>query len=386
MTPRRSWRSLGHRGLWRTTAAALWLVALLDATAAVSDFTAQSDAQVLETLPPRLRQAAAPEAAALAAQRWIELSRQTSDPRYLGRAQAVLAPWWGRSDAPVQLSILQATVEQSRHAFADARKTLQQALQRDPAQAQGWLTLATLERVAGRYAEASAACRQVGTAAPLHAAACALETASLQGRFDEARSGLTDWQRRTSDLPTQAWLLSLLAESEERAGRDQAAARAYRASLALAADGYTTLAFADFLLRTGQPSQALQLLAEQPQSDAVLLRRAYAARRLGQTDWQRQAQVLVERFAALNARGDDPASHARETALAALWLLDDQAMAWQAAQRNLQLQKEPLDWWLALRAAELASPTDGLPRMRQALAASGLQDARLAAWQRRRTP
>ena len=42
--------------------------------------------------------------------------------------------------------MLQATVEQGRHEFSAARATLEHALQTNPAQVQGWLTLATLEQ------------------------------------------------------------------------------------------------------------------------------------------------------------------------------------------------------------------------------------------------
>ena len=84
------------------------------------DFTPASDAQVIETLGPRVRVAqASPEAAAQAARQAITQARETADPRYLGRAQAALAPWWDKDDAPSLLAVLQATVQQSHHRFGD---------------------------------------------------------------------------------------------------------------------------------------------------------------------------------------------------------------------------------------------------------------------------
>jgi predicted Zn-dependent protease len=330
-------------------------------------------------LPARVRTSTTtPQAAALAARQAITLARETADTRYLGRAQASLARWWNKSDAPVELAVLQATVHQSRHEFAAARTILTQALQREPGHAQGWLTLATLERVAGNYPSAMTACAQVTRAgAQLYGAACQLETASLQGQHDEARRALAALQRQTLDASTQAWLGSLLAESEERAGRDGAALTVYQASLALAPDGYTALAAADLLLRTGQASAALKLLADQPASDAVLLRRAYALKLQNDRQWQALSNELQARFAALDQRGDDPATHARERALAYLWLDADAAKAWAAAKLNLTLQKEPLDWWLALQSAQRAGQTAELARLRSAVAATGLRDARL---------
>jgi predicted Zn-dependent protease len=359
--------------------------------AAGRDIAPTTDTQVMETLQPRVRTSAAtPQAAASAARQAINLARQSADPRYLGRAQAVLAPWWDKGDAPVELAVLQATVQQSRHEFPAAKVTLDKALQRDPSHAQGWLTLATLERVAGRYPQALLACAQVARAgAALYAAACQLETQSLQGQHDVARRGLETLRQQTTDKTVQAWLLSLLAESEERAGRDGAALLAYQTSTALAPDGYTTLAHADLLLRTAHTDaaqKALQLLSNQPDSDAVLLRRAYAFKLMNDPRWQALASDLRERFAALDARGDNPAAHARERAMAYLWLDGDAARALQSAKLNLSLQKEPLDWWLALQSAQVADQPAELTLLRNALEATGLRDARLQRWQVEKKP
>jgi hypothetical protein len=337
--------------------------------------------QVLETLGARVTATttdATPEAAARAARAAITQARATADTRYLGRAQALLARWWDQADAPTELAVLQATVQQSRHEFAAAHAVLTAALQRNPAHAQGWLTLATLERVAGRYPAALQACAQVTKAgAALYGSACKLETTSLQGAHDAARRGLQALASSAPDAATQAWLLSLTAENEERAGQDAAARTAYQASLSLAADGYTALAFADLQLRTGQAPQALQTLANQPASDAVLLRRARALQLINNPQWRSLAAELQSRFAALAARADNPATHAREQALFNLWVKTNGTQALQAAQLNLTLQKEPFDWWLALRSAELAGQPRVVEQLQRDAAAQGLRDARL---------
>lgn len=362
---------------------ALHVVACGLAAAAPREWIPQNDSEVVERLPERIRApATTPEAAAEAARRWIALARTTADPRYLGRAQAALARWWDRPDAPAELAVLQATVQQSRHEFDAARKTLKAALIREPAQAQGWLTMATLERLSGRYEAAAQACTQVRQAgAGLYAAACSLETRSLLGSFDKARLGFEALVRQTGDASTRAWLLSLLAESEERAGRDASANTAYQASLQLDADGYTALAYADFLLRLSQPAQALKVLAKQAPSDSVLIRQGKALRLQGDPGWKALRSELAERFAALDARGEDSKLHARERALAALWLDDASDTAWRYAEANLGLQKEPLDWWLAFTAAQAAGRAEDISRLQLALQATGLKDVRLARWQ-----
>lgn len=344
------------------------------------------DTDVVERLPERVSvSTATPEAAATSARRWITLSRETADPRYLGRAQAALSRWWGQPDAPAELLVLQATVEQGRHEFGAARATLERALQINPAQVQGWLTLATLDRVAARYAASEVACSNVARhGASMYAAACLLESRSLQGQHDAARSGLTALlQQSGGDAAQRAWILSLLAESEERAGRDDAADAAYRRSLADAPDGYTALAYADMLLRRERAAEALLVLGNQPESDGVLLRRAQALRLAGDPAWQPLMTDLKERFTSIAARGEGLDAHARERALMALWLEGQPAAAWQAARTNLQLQKEPLDWWLALITSEQSGDAEAHKAVMQALQQSGLRDARLARWQPR---
>lgn len=370
-----------------------WIV-LLFATAqlsvmAVTTVQPLRDDEVLEVLPEitrsRLSQAAAapkvadPTAASSQARHDIALARQTGDTRYWGRAQAVLGPWWDGPDAPADLAILQATVQQGRHEFDASRKVLMAALVRAPGNAQGWLNLAALERLSARYAEALVACEAVARAGQaLYAAACRLETQSLQGQHQPAAQGLQMLIAKTTVPSQRSWLYSLLAESQERWGHDRAAADAYTRSLALEPDLYTSIAYSDLLLRTGKTSAALQALATLPETDAVVLRRAAAWRRLGDMRWTGARTILQERAAELERRGDDPALHGRELALAALWLDDDAPRALALARRNLLLQREPLDWWVALQSARQAKDGPAVAELESAIHAAGLRDMRLS--------
>ena len=353
----------------------------------------QRDEDLLEALPavthnrpaaPAIAPLAKPaavdaRAAALQAREAISVARQTGDTRYWGRAQAVLAPWWDRPDAPADLAVLQATVQQGRHEFAASRAVLASALARAPGHAQGWLNLASLERLSARYTEALAACDAVARAGQsLYAQACRLETRSLQGGHQQADQGLQALVRQTPEPGQRSWLLSLLAESQERAGHDAAAGASYAGSLKAEHDLYTAIAFSDLLLRTGKTAQALQILAPLPETDAVLLRRAAAWKRLGDARWTPARQVLQVRVDELKRRGDDPALHGRELALAALWLDADGPAALHYARSNLQLQREPLDWWAAVQSARLAKDSAALAEIETAIQTAGLQDARLA--------
>ena len=368
----------------------LWLATAQLSAMAVTAVHPVRDDEVLEVLPevtrsrPPLRAVAAPQvldptAASLQARQDIAIARQTGDTRYWGRAQAILAPWWDRPDAPADLAILQATVQQGRHEFDASRKVLTAALTRAPGHAQGWLNLAALERLSARYAQAQGACEKVAHAGQaLYAAACRLETQSLQGQHQVATQGLQALTAQTTDPSQRSWLYSLLAESQERRGQDRAAADAYTRSLALDPDLYTSIAYSDLLLRTGKTSAALQALSALPETDAVLMRRAAGWRRLGDERWTGARALLKERATELERRGDDPILHGRELALAALWLDDDAAHALGLARRNLLLQREPLDWWVALQSARKAKNSAVVAEIESAIQAVGLHDARLA--------
>lgn len=356
---------------------------------AVTAVLPTNDADVLEVLPAITRvrptllnapqKAASPDAVALATRQDIALARQTGETRYWGRAQARLAPWWDQANAPTELAVLQATVQQGRHEFDAARKVLVAALTRAPGYAQGWLNLAAQERLSARYPAALAACEAVGRAGQaMYASACRLETQSLLGQHVQAIQGLQTLLAQSLSADQQSWLLSLLAESQERAGHDGLAALAYQRSLALQPDLYTSIAFSDLLLRTGQTSQALQALDQLPSTDAVLLRRAAAWRRLGDSRWSGVRTLLQERTAELIRRGDDPSLHGRELALTALWLDDDPAHALSLARSNLLLQREPLDWWVALQSARQAKDPVALAVITSSIHAAGLKDQRLS--------
>jgi hypothetical protein len=62
---------------------------------------------------------------------YLDYGRDTGDARYLGRAEAVIAPWLGDSPAPIPALLVHATILQSRHYFVEARAQLRSILGRD---------------------------------------------------------------------------------------------------------------------------------------------------------------------------------------------------------------------------------------------------------------
>jgi len=226
------------------------LVSLLLASgcAHATPIVPSNDDEVVETLPAvlggraeerklRRQLAAQPKDAATAtaiAQRYLDQARDQGDPRFVGMALNALQAWPNPDQAPDDVLLMQATLQQYLHEFDAAARLLEMLLRRQPRAPQAWLTLATVRRVQGRYAESDAACRELaGLAAGVYAAACQAENDALRGNTEVARSSL---QRLIAAprLPAQthAWLLTTLAELEERALDSAAAQAAYRAALA----------------------------------------------------------------------------------------------------------------------------------------------------------
>lgn len=308
--------------------------------------------EVLETLPVNvqgkaMRRALAanpndlPRAVRLA-RLDIEIARQRSDPRYLGHAQAALAPWWGLPHAPVEVLVLRATIEQSLHDFDSALVDLDRALEADPEHVQAWLTRAVVLSVRGRYEEARASCAHVARLAPtLVTAVCTTSIDSLTGKPEEAYQALSKAIALSRSQDERAWAISTLAEIAERAGRLDDAESHFKEALAIDADdSYSRAALADLLIDRGRPLEALELVKGREENDTLLLRIAIAEKRAG-LPADAHIALLASRFEAQKQRGD--VVHRREEARFHLELLGDKPGALALAKANWEVQKEPAD-------------------------------------------
>jgi Tfp pilus assembly protein PilF len=362
--------------------------ALVAASAHAAPLLPHGDDQVIETLPAavgdraeerRLRRdwAADPRDPAKAlplARRYFQQARDDGDPRRAGQALAALQAWPDAATAPDEVLLMRATIEQHLHDFDASAAHLGALVKRRPRHAQAWLTLATVRRVQGRYADSDAACTGLAAAgADLPARACRAENDGLRGDVARARAQLCSLLA-TPRLPAEirAWLLTTRAELAARAGQPAEAEAAYRAALAVRPDAYTTLSYADFLLQRERGADARRQLQGQPRNDAVLLRLAIAG---GGDD----AQAMRERMALAGLRPEAGRTHAREQAMFALWVDRDPRRALLFARANLQHQREPLDLLLLAAAARAAGdPAAGHEAARIAKEI-GLHDQRLDA-------
>jgi tetratricopeptide (TPR) repeat protein len=374
------------------------LVALVQIhAAAAAPHVPASDAQVLAELPAGARHTTVASRTSTAtrldialplAQFDISRARTTGDLRFLGYAEAILAPWMRQSTVEPQVLILHATILQSRHAFDGALAELDRALSTrpddaaHPANAQAWLTRATVLRVLGRYEEAMLSCRHLTALADQSVTSlCVQGVRGLTGHLRDAYEAISSLS--TQGLPSQvrAWRYSELGEMAERLGNDEEAEHWFRDGLQLAPeDLYMRTAYADLLLRHGRAAETLQLLSGYESMEPMLLRVAIAHGELRDgagalADGQLSAAFMVE-----ERRGD--AVHRREQARFFLDVDRQPASALAAAQENWRVQREPDDILILLRAAQAAHQPQAGADALEFLRRTGLEDSRLELFRR----
>ena len=199
--------------------------------------------------------------------------------------------------------------------------------------------------------------------------------------MDRARAAFTGLlaSQRSAAASTQAWLLTSLAELEQRAGKPAAADAAFQAVLKLDADPYATLAYADFLIEQKRPAQALALLKGQVRSDAVLLRLAIAGMQAKTASAKADAAEMRERIALANQRPDAKVAHGREQSMFALQVEGQATLALELARGNAAFQREPLDVLVLAQAARASADPAALAEVRKLTQDMGLRDQRIEA-------
>ena len=310
------------------------------------------------------------------ARAYIDFGRQVGDAHYAGYAEAVIAPWLTKLPPPATALVLQATILQYRHLFAEARDLLKKALKREPQNAQAWLTLATLDMVQGTYTAANDECVQVArNGGSTLGLACSGNLRSYLGQAQQSVALLTliEGDAPSLSAPFKAWVQGLLAESAERLGDWTQAEAHYRKALAYTpGDNFLLVAYADFLLDRNRPKEVLNLLADYTQSDTAFLRLALAQAALGSPELPRYTWIMAARFEALAQRGSD--YYGREQVRFALHLQHDPQGALELAQRNWQVQRAPWDARVFLEAAQAANQPQAAAPVLAFLEQTKLQD------------
>ena len=352
-------------------------------------------AEVLERLPIRPGDATARELAGLraavtraakeapadplpAAQlagRYYELAVARGDPRYIGYADAVLAPF-ARNRTPAVLTV-RGQLRQYRHDFDGALQDFAGALEADPQFASAHAWRGAIYLVQANYAAAKSECDALLALdrATLYGGCIGLVLA-YGGRMEAGSAALQRALDETRDAGNRLWLLTRLGEVAAWRGKPEEAERHYRAALALGIDdGYLLAAWSDFLLDRQRPAEVVKWLAGWETSDGLLLRLALAGTALKQPAAKAHVQALADRFAAAKVRGDT--THRAEEARYLMHLAGDPAAALAVAAANYRVQREPRDARVLLEAAIAARDADAAQPVRDWLRSSGFEGAQL---------
>ncbi len=369
----------------------IWLAAAPCMAAESSPYLPGADDIVLQTVPsisdPRVRTFNAlrielngpPQDLPLAVKlstAYLDYGRDTGDARYLGRAEAVIAPWLARSAAPLPVLLLHATVLQSRHYFSEARALLLRILARDSDDAQAWLTLATVAQVQGDMQAARHACAHLlDSSDQLIPGGCLSSLNAVDGHADLAYRVLSVlWpQARAEPVAVQSWMQGILADAAKYRGDSAAADQHFRAALQLTpGDNFLLADYGDFLLDQKRAREALALVKDYSQSDTSFLRQVYAEAALGDPQALADSAEMARRFAALEIRGTR--TYRREQAGFVLLRQHDPPRALQLAEENWTVQRAPEDMRVFLEAALAAGHPQAAQPVLQLLSSTHLQD------------
>lgn len=381
------------------TLASLSLLASCPAFAAPQQsapYVPVDDTTVLEHLPstsdPRVRQFLVlksqlqaqpkdPRAAVALADAYLDYGRDTGDARYLGRAEAVIAPWVGKASAPGEVRVVAATILQSRHEFKAAQGILESVLARNPGNNQAWLTLSSIYLIQGDMDKARNACNHLGDADGLVMAGCTGAWATANGRARQTLDSLgAALQPQGEQSPAvMAWAHGLMADAAKYLGEDARADSEFRKALQFApGDNFLLADYGDFLLDHGRAKEALALTRNFSQSDTSYLRQVRAEVALNLPSASKGVAAMASRFRDLEQRGDH-LLYGREQARFVLELQHDPARALQIARNNWTVQRAPEDIRIYLEAALAAGKPEAAQPALDMLKQSGLQDAHIRA-------
>ena len=349
------------------------LSSLTSLTAVAAPYTPANDTEVVERLPGRasdpiikrmesLRKqlAARPDDPALRveiARRYFDMAMAQGDPRYIGYATAALAPMAQSGSSAPGYWMARGLIQQFSHEFEAALASLAKASQLDPASPEPLLWRAAIFMVQARYAESLAECeRLTPLAEPALGMGCRTYVQATTGQLDAAFNTLLATIKASTGATAELllWQYTRLAEMAWRLQRFDVAESYFKNAFQQGlTDQFLLGAYADFLLARQRPAEVLTLLADWERSDILLLRLVMAAKATGDkraADWAAQ---LRDRFKAAELRGDK--LHEQEAARFELDVEGNATKALGLAAHNFEIQKEPRDAEILMRAALAAN-------------------------------
>jgi Flp pilus assembly protein TadD len=286
-------------------------------------------------------------------QRYYRLALADGDPRFIGYAQAALAPWWEMDEPPVAVLVQRATLRQYSHNFDSALTDLKLAISLVPRNGTAWSLLAAVHMVQAEYATARQDCENLrGLASNLIVIACVATVDSLSGQANPAYHTLqAAYASSSAATPYEKlWVLTRLAEICDRLGLTREADAYFNDALKLnISDAYLLAVYAEFLLDENRYSEVIALLKDKERSDILLMRLALAEKALHAPKAAEHEAVIRARFDAARMRGDK--LHIQDEARFYLYFLNNPKEALRLAQENWLGQHEPSDARILLETA-----------------------------------
>jgi tetratricopeptide (TPR) repeat protein len=321
---------------------------------------------------------------------YVQMARNQSDPSYYALAREAIKPWQRQpnipglatKEPPVAIRLIRATLAQHDHHYADARDDLLKLIKQQPYNTQAWITLSIIHLVQGDYKKAEVSCSALARIASKGLASlCYSQLYSLTGSAKKAYRMQQKLLMNISNKQTEErlWIIGLMAETAMRRGNDQQAEKHFQQGMKIKPnDIYILRTYSDFLLDKQRYKDVIPLLAPFLDNDQLLLRFVIANKRSKNkiTQW---LTVLKQRFA--NTLLKNNHIHGRDEALFLLEFNDDKTdnkkRALQLAEKNWDVQKEPDDALILLRAAIANQQTEKAQIIFDWIEKNKLQDQRI---------
>ena len=307
--------------------------------------------------------ASAPEDARLAialVRQLTDTGRRLADPRYYGRAEAILVRFRAQHPDMLEFDVAWADVLQHRHDYDAARRVLDALLDRVPDAAQPRLMRAQMNLAQGRYDEAARDCRALLRAGG-YGMACLAQVMGMTGDLARGYALLARGAGAQGSPALRSWVLTALGDMAARQADAGATGWLEQALAADPDDQYARLALADAYIDAGELLSATRVVHEGPQSDAALLRLAIIEARRGAP--ASASTEVGQRFAEALARGEPV--HLRDLARYRLEVAHDPRGALSAAERNFDSQRETIDVHVLLLSARAAHDRAAVERYRR---------------------
>jgi tetratricopeptide (TPR) repeat protein len=214
----------------------------------------------------------------------IETGHRSGTERYYGWAENLLRPYAATSSDP-RILLRYADMLQYRHEFASSEGVLTRVLSRQPddgtarlARAQARLALGNAR---GAVGDCLLAARSID---PLAASAC---MAQAEGMLGDPGPALELVQQALNSVTAtddvRSYASGIAAELAGKTGQPKLAERWYLEALRTAGwRHYPALAYADFLIASNRPAEALTVLASRPATQPIRERREKALAALAQ--------------------------------------------------------------------------------------------------------